>query len=99
MLQLDSPEFSKKVKVPTQPLDFKAFSALLNKGFKGPETSDEAYTTLFRSINKDGSGNVSAADLASALKHFGNGSLSEADVDEVVHEADSEKKLRGEHVL
>ncbi|KAF9273610.1 hypothetical protein BGZ68_001360, partial [Mortierella alpina] len=36
----------------------------------------------------DGSGNVSSAELRSALQHFGNSSLSEADVDEIVHEAD-----------
>ncbi|KAF9327502.1 hypothetical protein BGZ91_001441, partial [Linnemannia elongata] len=36
----------------------------------------------------DGSGNVSSAELRSALQHFGNSSLTEHDVDEIIHEAD-----------
>ena len=68
---------SKNLKLPSQPLDFKTFSALLAKNHKGAETSDEAYGALFRSINKDGSGNVSSAELRTALQHFGNNSLSE----------------------
>ncbi|KAF9092370.1 calmodulin-like 3 [Mortierella sp. GBA35] len=85
---LNNPELTASVKLPTQPLDFKAFSALLAANHKGAETSDEAYSALFKSINKDGSGNLSSAELRSALQHFGNSSLSEADVDEIVHEAD-----------
>ncbi|KAF9358558.1 calmodulin-like 3 [Mortierella sp. AD094] len=85
---LNDPELTKNVKIPSQPLDFKAFTALLAKNHKGPETSDEAYGTLFRTINKDGSGNISAAELRAALQHFGDNSLSEADVDEIIHEAD-----------
>ncbi|KAI7817233.1 hypothetical protein BC939DRAFT_466512 [Gamsiella multidivaricata] len=85
---LNDPELTKNVKIPTQPVDYKAFIALMAKNHKGAETSDEAYGALFRSINKDGSGNVSAAELRTALQHFGNSSLSEADVDEIVHEAD-----------
>ncbi|KAF9354141.1 calmodulin-like 3 [Mortierella sp. NVP85] len=109
---LNDPELTQKVKVPTQPLDYKAFSALMAQNFKGAETADAAYTRLYHSINKDGTGNVSAAELRAALQHFGNSSLSE-----IIHEADvsgdgritieeflkimhkSEKKLRGEHVL
>ncbi|KAG0253180.1 hypothetical protein BG011_006506 [Mortierella polycephala] len=85
---LNDPEVTKDVKIPTQPLDFKSFVALMVKGNKGPETADEAYGALYKSINKDGSGDASAADLRAALQHFGNSSLSEADVDEIVHEAD-----------
>ncbi|KAF8920474.1 hypothetical protein BGZ58_004352, partial [Dissophora ornata] len=93
---LNDPELTKNVKLPSQALDYKSFAALMDKNHKGSETSEEAYGALFKSINKDGSGN--------------------ADVDEIVHEADvsgdgritleeflkimqkSEKKLRGEHV-
>ncbi|KAG0356591.1 hypothetical protein BC939DRAFT_439811 [Gamsiella multidivaricata] len=85
---LNDPELSSKVKLPTQPLDYKAFAALMANNHKGAETSDDAYGALFKSINKDGSGNVSAAEIRAALQHFGNSSLSEADVDEIVHEAD-----------
>ncbi|KAF9154388.1 calmodulin-like 3 [Linnemannia schmuckeri] len=85
---LNNPELTSKVTLPTQPLDFKAFTALLAANHKGAETSDDAYGALFKSINKDGSGNVSSAELRSALQHFGNNALSEADVDEIVHEAD-----------
>ncbi|KAF9896008.1 calmodulin-like 3 [Lobosporangium transversale] len=85
---LNDPELTQKVKIPTQPLDYKAFSALLAKSDKGAETSDDAYGLLFKTINKDGSGNISAAELRAALQHFGNNSLSEADIDEIVHEAD-----------
>ncbi|KAG0042888.1 Calcium-binding protein 7 [Gryganskiella cystojenkinii] len=86
--KLGDSELARNIKLPTQPLDFKAFSALLAQNHKGAETSDEAYGALFRSINKDGSGNVSSAELRAALQHYGNNSLSEADVDEIVHEAD-----------
>ncbi|KAF9211466.1 calmodulin-like 3 [Podila verticillata] len=85
---LGDEELTRKVKLPTQALDFKAFSALLAKNHKGAETSDDAYGHLFQTINKDGSGNVSSAELRAALIHFGNNALSEADVDEIVHEAD-----------
>ncbi|KAF9991884.1 calmodulin-like 3 [Entomortierella chlamydospora] len=85
---LNDPELTKSVKIPSQPLDFKTFAALLAKNHKGLETSDEAYDTLFRSINKDGSGNISAAELLAALRYFGNSSFSEVDVDEIIHEAD-----------
>ncbi|KAF9431909.1 calmodulin-like 3 [Entomortierella beljakovae] len=85
---LNNPELTKNIKVPTQALDFKAFSALLAKNHKGAETSDIAYEALYKTINKDGSGLVSSAELRTALQHFGNSSLSEADVDEIVHEAD-----------
>ncbi|KAG0233917.1 hypothetical protein B0O80DRAFT_439813 [Mortierella sp. GBAus27b] len=88
LAQVNDPELSKKVKVPTQPLDYKSFVALMTKNHKGAETSDEAYGRLYRSINKDGSGHVSAAELRAALQHFGNSSLSEADIDEIIHEAD-----------
>ncbi|KAG0343414.1 calmodulin-like 3 [Podila humilis] len=85
---LGNDELTRSVKVPSQPLDFKAFSAILAKNHKGPETSEEAYNALFNTINKDKSGNVSSAEIRAALLHFGNSSLSEADVDEIVHEAD-----------
>ncbi|KAF9175976.1 Calcium-binding protein 7 [Mortierella sp. AD010] len=88
VLLLDDPELTKSVKIPSQPLDFKTFAALLAKNHKGLETSDEAYDTLFRSINKDGSGNISAVELLAALQHFGNSSFSKVDVDEIIHEAD-----------
>lgn len=71
---------SSKVTLPTQALDFKAFTALLAANHKGAETSDEAYLALFKSINKDNSGNVSSAELRTALQHFGNNALSEVNI-------------------
>ncbi|KAF9924698.1 hypothetical protein FBU30_005391, partial [Linnemannia zychae] len=85
---LNNPELTRKVVLPTQPLNYKDFCALMATNHKGAETSDEAYLTLFKTINKDNSGNVSSAELRTALLHFGDSSLSEADVDEIVHEAD-----------
>ncbi|KAG0272103.1 calmodulin-like 3 [Linnemannia exigua] len=85
---LNDPALSASVKLPTQPLDYKAFCALMARKHKGAETSDEAYVTFFNAINKDGSGNVSSAELRSALQHFGNRSLNEHDADEIVREAD-----------
>ncbi|KAG0232100.1 Calcium-binding protein 7 [Actinomortierella wolfii] len=85
---LGNEEFARTVKIPTQPLDYKAFAALVGPAFQRPETSDNAYTVLFKSINKDGTGNVSAAELKTALRAAGNNSLSEADIDEIIHEAD-----------
>ncbi|KAG0271853.1 hypothetical protein BGZ95_000275 [Linnemannia exigua] len=85
---LNNPELTSKVTLPTQPLNYEAFAALLSNKHKGAQTSDEAYEAFFKTINKDASGNVSSAELRSALQHFGNNALSEADVDEIVHEAD-----------
>ncbi|KAF9438532.1 hypothetical protein BGZ76_007063 [Entomortierella beljakovae] len=85
---LNNPELTKNVKIPSQPLDYKSFVALMTRNHKGSETSDEAYGALFTAINKDGSGNISAAELRSGLQQFGNNSLSETDIDEIVHEAD-----------
>ncbi|KAF9430624.1 hypothetical protein BGZ94_005629 [Podila epigama] len=85
---LGDDELTNKVKIPSQPLDFKAFSALMARNHKGADTSDDAYGRLFKSLNKDGSGNLSAAELRAGLAHFGNSSLSEADIDEIIHEAD-----------
>ncbi|KAF9116855.1 Calcium-binding protein 7 [Mortierella sp. AM989] len=85
---LNDPELTRNVKLPTQPLDYKAFAALMARNHKGAETSDEAYGILYKAINKDRSGNVSSAELRAALQHFGDNSLSEADADEIIHEAD-----------
>ncbi|KAG0375635.1 calmodulin-like 3 [Mortierella sp. AD032] len=85
---INNPELSSKVTLPTQPLNFEAFCNLMSTKHKGAETSDEAYELLFKSVNKDGTGNASSAELRVALQSFGNNALSEADVDEIVHEAD-----------
>ncbi|KAG0329316.1 hypothetical protein BGZ99_002597 [Dissophora globulifera] len=85
---LNNPELTKNVKLPTQALDYKAFTALMAKNHHGADTSDEGYNVLFNTLNKDGSGNLSAAELRAGLQHFGNSSLSEADIDEIIHEAD-----------
>ncbi|KAG0298844.1 calmodulin-like 3 [Linnemannia gamsii] len=85
---LNDPALTNSVSLPTQPLDYKAFCSLMAQKHKGKETSDDAYLIFFNAINKDGSGNVSSAELRTALQHFGNRALTEHDVDEIVHEAD-----------
>ncbi|KAG0349385.1 calmodulin-like 3 [Podila humilis] len=88
LTKLGDEDLARRVKIPSQPLDYKTFAALMSRNHKGSETSDNAYGALFKRINKDGSGNISSAELRAALNEFGNSSLSEADVDEIVHEAD-----------
>ncbi|KAF9136500.1 calmodulin-like 3 [Mortierella sp. GBA39] len=85
---LNDPALTARVTLPTQALDYKGFCSLMAQKHKGKETSDDAYVTFFNAINKDGSGNISSAELRSALQHFGNNALTEHDVDEIVHEAD-----------
>ncbi|KAF9581412.1 calmodulin-like 3, partial [Lunasporangiospora selenospora] len=86
--KINDPELSKNLKLPTQPVDYKTFVSLVSQKFTTPEVADNAYGALFRSINKDGNGNISATELRAALQSFGNSSLSEADIDEIIHEAD-----------
>ncbi|KAF9934572.1 calmodulin-like 3 [Linnemannia zychae] len=85
---MNDPVLAKNIKLPTRPLDYKAFCELMLKNYKGEETTQEAYANFFNSMNKDGSGNVSAAELRAALQHFGNRTLTETDCNEIVTEAD-----------
>ncbi|KAG0230082.1 hypothetical protein BGW41_002616 [Actinomortierella wolfii] len=86
--ELGDAQFAASVKIPTQPLDYKAFHALVAPAFKKSETADNAYGLLFKQLNTDGSGNLSAAEIKAGLQKLGNSSLSEADIDELIHEAD-----------
>ncbi|KAF9971095.1 calmodulin-like 3 [Actinomortierella ambigua] len=81
-------QLANSIKIPNHPLDYKAFAALVGPAFGRPEASDDAFTILFKSINKDGTGNISAAELKAAVRSAGINSLSEADIDEIIHEAD-----------
>ncbi|KAF9973531.1 hypothetical protein BGZ73_003221 [Actinomortierella ambigua] len=51
--QLGDASLAAKIKVPTQPLDYKAFHALVAPAFQKSETSDDAYGLLFKQLNTD----------------------------------------------
>ncbi|KAF9162007.1 hypothetical protein DFQ27_009960 [Actinomortierella ambigua] len=86
--QLGDASLAAKIKVPSQPLDYKAFHALVAPAFGKADSADDAYGLLFEKMNTDGSGNLSAAEIKAGLQKFGNSSLSEHDIDELIHEAD-----------
>ncbi|KAG0348530.1 calmodulin-like 3 [Podila humilis] len=88
--KLGDNELKASVRIPNHPIDFKEFTALMerynNDQNKDPE---EPYRRAFQSINKDGSGHVSSQELRVAIKDIlGPNVLSEADIDEIVVEAD-----------
>ncbi|KAF9165286.1 Calcium-binding protein 7 [Actinomortierella ambigua] len=85
---LGNEEFARSVKIPNRPIDYKTFVELVGPAFGRPDASDDAFTVLFKSINKDGTGNISAAELKAAVRSAGISSLTEADIDEIIHEAD-----------
>ncbi|KAG0049942.1 hypothetical protein BGZ83_005245 [Gryganskiella cystojenkinii] len=87
---LDDDELKATIRIPTQALDLKTFTDLMNRynedKNKDPE---EPYRRAFMSINKDASGNISSQELRVALEGFlGPNVLSEADVDEIIREGD-----------
>ncbi|KAG0086916.1 hypothetical protein BGZ93_003332 [Podila epicladia] len=88
--KLGDEELKASIRIPNHPIDFKEFTALMdrynNDKNKDPE---EPYRRAFQSINKDGSGHISSQELRSSIKSIlGDNVLSEADIDEIIVEAD-----------
>ncbi|KAF8971320.1 hypothetical protein BGZ46_010300 [Entomortierella lignicola] len=87
---LGDEELKATIRIPTHALDIKEFTALLTR-YNDDEHKDpeEPYRRAFASINRDGSGHISAQELKAALDSFlGPNTLSEADVDEIITEGD-----------
>ncbi|KAG0308928.1 hypothetical protein BGZ97_013216 [Linnemannia gamsii] len=87
---LGDEELKATIRIPTHPLTLEEFTALVSR-YDSDESKDpeEPYRRAFRSINRDGSGHVSAQELKVALDSFlGPNVLSEAKVDEVINEGD-----------
>ncbi|GJJ69321.1 V-type H+-transporting ATPase subunit A [Entomortierella parvispora] len=87
---LGDQELKQAVRIPNHAIDLREFTELMNRynqdNSKDPE---EPYRRAFASINKDGSGQVSAQELRAAIQQFlGTNVLSEADVDEIIREGD-----------
>ncbi|KAG0342090.1 hypothetical protein BG000_006961 [Podila horticola] len=88
--KLGDEELKASIRIPNHPIDFKEFTALMdrynNDKNKDPE---EPYRRAFHSINKDNSGHISSQELRAAIKNIlGDNVLSEADIDEIIVEAD-----------
>ncbi|KAF8978928.1 hypothetical protein BGZ46_006003 [Entomortierella lignicola] len=90
MQTLGDEDLKQSVRLPTHPIDINEFTELMTRynrdSNKDPE---EPYRRAFQAINKDGTGAISSQELRSAIRSFlGPNALSEADVDEIVVEAD-----------
>lgn len=77
--KLGDEELKASIRIPNHPIDFKEFTALMerysNDKNKDPE---EPYRRAFHSINKDGSGHISSQELRAAIKNIlGDNVLSE----------------------
>ncbi|KAF8934347.1 calmodulin [Dissophora ornata] len=87
---LGDEELKQTVRIPNHPINFKEFSDIMNR-YNRDSTKDpeEPYRRVFNSINKDGTGAVSAQELRAAISSIlGPNILSEADVDEIITEGD-----------
>ncbi|KAF9570541.1 hypothetical protein EC968_001710 [Mortierella alpina] len=87
---LGDEELKRSIRIPTHAIDIREFTDLMNRynndTSKDPE---EPYRRAFASINKDGSGHISAQELRVAVRNFlGPNALSEADIDEIITEGD-----------
>ncbi|KAF9121509.1 hypothetical protein BGW39_010491 [Mortierella sp. 14UC] len=87
---LGDEELRQTIRIPSHAIDLKEFTDLMNRynndSSKDPE---EPYRRAFQSINRDGSGAVSAQELRAAIQSLlGPNVLSEADIDEIITEGD-----------
>ncbi|KAG0198897.1 Calmodulin [Mortierella sp. GBA30] len=87
---LGDEELKRSIRIPTHAIDLREFTELMNR-YNNDQSKDpeEPYRRAFASINKDGSGNVSAQELRAAVQAIlGPNALSEADIDEIITEGD-----------
>ncbi|KAF9906587.1 hypothetical protein EC991_000463 [Linnemannia zychae] len=87
---LGDEELKATIRIPTHALTLEEFTTLVSR-YNDDESKDpeEPYRRAFKSINRDGSGHVSAQELKVALGSFlGPNVLSESDVDEIITEGD-----------
>ncbi|KAF9085283.1 hypothetical protein BGX23_009808 [Mortierella sp. AD031] len=87
---LGDEELKQSIRIPNHAIDIKEFADIMtrynNDLAKDPE---EPYRRAFQSINRDGSGHVSAQELRAAIQSLlGPDVLSEADIDEIITEGD-----------
>ena len=78
------------IRIPTHPLSLEEFSTLVSR-YNEDESKDpeEPYRRAFKSINRDGSGHISAQELKVALESFlGPNVLSEVILEVVSVEED-----------
>ncbi|KAF9132349.1 hypothetical protein BGX30_012697 [Mortierella sp. GBA39] len=87
---LGDEELKTSIRIPTHPLSLEEFTTLVSRYNKDEsKDSEEPYLRAFKSINRDGSGHISAQELKVALESFlGPNVLSEADVNEIITEGD-----------
>ncbi|KAG0351956.1 hypothetical protein BC939DRAFT_500874 [Gamsiella multidivaricata] len=87
---LGDEELKRSINVPNHAIDIKEFSDIMNRYNRNHNKDpEEPYRRAFNSINKDGSGAVSAQELRVAIQSLlGSSVLSEADVDEIIMEGD-----------
>ncbi|KAF9090819.1 hypothetical protein BGX27_002141 [Mortierella sp. AM989] len=90
MQTLGDEELKQSIRLPTHSIDIKEFTELMTRysrdNSKDPE---EPYRRAFQAINKDGTGAISSQELRTAIHSIlGSNALSEADINEIVVEAD-----------
>ncbi|KAG0223734.1 Calmodulin [Actinomortierella wolfii] len=83
-------ELKESVRLPSHPIDYKEFASLMQRyNSNTNKDPEELYRRAFHAINKDGSGYISSQELREAITRFlGPNAISEANVDEIISEAD-----------
>ncbi|KAF9166849.1 Calmodulin [Actinomortierella ambigua] len=83
-------ELKASIRLPTHPIDYREFASLMQRQNENDNRDpEEPYRRAFQAINKDGSGHISSQELRDAITRFlGPNAISEADVDEIIAEAD-----------
>ncbi|KAF9917783.1 Calmodulin [Lobosporangium transversale] len=87
---LGDEELKATIRLPNHPIDIKEFTDIMNR-YNSDEGKDpeEPYRRAFQSMNKDGSGHISAQELRAGIQSLlGLNALSEADIDEIIREGD-----------
>ncbi|KAF9910235.1 hypothetical protein EC991_006964 [Linnemannia zychae] len=87
---LGDEELKQTIRIPNHAIDLKEFTDIMNR-YNNDHSKDaeEPYRRAFQSINRDGSGAVSAQELRAAIQSLlGPNVLSEADIDEIITEGD-----------
>ncbi|KAG0308018.1 hypothetical protein BGZ99_001301 [Dissophora globulifera] len=87
---LGDSELQQSIRLPNHAIDIREFTEIMNRYdndiSKDPE---EPYRRAFSSINKDGSGSISAQELRVAIQSLlGPNVLSEDDIHEIIEEGD-----------
>ncbi|KAF9932013.1 hypothetical protein FBU30_009077 [Linnemannia zychae] len=87
---LGDEELKQTIRIPNHAIDLKEFTDIMNRyNSDNSRDPEEPLRRAFQAINRDGSGHISAQELRTAVQNMlGPNVLSEADIDEIITEAD-----------